>query len=83
LTFLNKPGVSIPVDAVVCSRFSDPEDVTCEKKCMEMAETRAAPSSIVARLALPADGRTGMQADRTAARTAAGRRIAAPTSPLA
>jgi hypothetical protein len=55
LTFLNKPGASSQVDAVVCSRFSDPEDVTCEKKCMEMAETRAAPSSIVARFALPAD----------------------------
>ena len=38
------------------SRFSDPEHVTCEKKCLEMVETHAEPSPMVARFALLADG---------------------------
>ena len=56
VTFLNEPGEATPADVTACSRFADPEDVRCEKKCLAMMETRAVPSSMVARFALLADG---------------------------
>ena len=56
VTFLNKPGEAAPADVAACSRFADPEDVRCEKKCLAMMQTRVVPSPMVARFALLAEG---------------------------
>jgi hypothetical protein len=54
-TFLTAPDVDRPLDVVECSEF-DPEPVTCKKGCLTLATVKPAPSPMVPRYALLADG---------------------------
>jgi|SRR5215475_1316311 len=54
-TFLTASGVDRPLDVLECSEF-DPRPVGCAKACLATAATRPAPSLMVPRYALLADG---------------------------
>lgn len=45
-----------PSDVLSCSVFADPSQVRCEKKCLTMTETGWAPSPMMPRYCLLADG---------------------------
>jgi hypothetical protein len=54
-TFLTAPDVDRPLDVLECSEF-DPEPVGCKKGCLALATAKPAPSPMVPRYALIADG---------------------------
>lgn len=54
-TFQTAPGFDRPLDVLECSEF-DPRPVRCAKACLTVAAARPAPSPMVPRYALLADG---------------------------
>ena len=54
-TFLTAPGAERPLDVLECSEF-EPDAVRCAKGCLAVATTKPAPSPMVPRFALIADG---------------------------
>jgi hypothetical protein len=45
-----------PSDVLACSVFASPSQVRCEKRCLTMTETAWAPSPMMPRYSLLADG---------------------------
>ncbi|MFQ5898237.1 MAG: hypothetical protein ACE5JN_08315 [Candidatus Methylomirabilia bacterium] len=54
--FLVREGAAHPSEVVSCTAFPNPEEVSCEKRCREVAEARWGLSRIFPRWALIADG---------------------------
>jgi hypothetical protein len=54
-TFVTSPGDARPTDVVACSRFGDGK-VVCSKECLALAAVGWAPSPMVPRFSLLADG---------------------------
>jgi hypothetical protein len=54
--FLGIQGDEQPADVTACSVFSDPRRVTCEKRCLGLAQVRTAAVPLMPRFALLSDG---------------------------
>jgi hypothetical protein len=58
--FLIAPGAAHPSSVTSCSAFRDPKNVTCAKRCLELADVRwTPPTGVFARWALTSDGVAG------------------------
>lgn len=55
-SFQTRPGLEHPDRVLSCSAFGQPRKVTCEARCRELVETAWAPSPMVPRFSLIADG---------------------------
>ena len=64
--FLTGPGGDRPSDVLSCSAFGRPDDVRCQKACLELAESQSVSAALLPRYSLIAGG--------TAYRVAAGGR---------
>jgi hypothetical protein len=53
---LGVQGDEQPADVLACSVFSDPHRVTCEKRCLGLAQVRTAAVPLMPRFSLLADG---------------------------
>lgn len=56
VAFLSSPDAERPSDVVSCSVFSDGRGIRCKKGCLGLARTGWAPSPMVPRYSLIADG---------------------------
>lgn len=54
--FQTRAGLEHPASVISCSLFADPTKVTCERRCLEIADSTWAPSPMVPRFSLIADG---------------------------
>ena len=54
--FLTGAGSERPGDVLSCSAFGKPDDVRCQKACLDLAETRSVSSALLPRYSLIAGG---------------------------